>query len=103
MEPLDVPMIFQEDDFSCTPVCMKMVLEFFRRRHPTIPELDIASIAKATKTDEGGTMFVNIDVVNSILIKSIPSVEFLPGLGASTKRYRTRAKLSTSSYCMGDD
>jgi len=81
MAQLDVPLILQENDFSCTPVCIKMVLEYIRKKFVDIPELDIPTISKALKTDEAGTMFMNLKGINEALLKSFPSVDFIHGWG----------------------
>ena len=56
--PLDVPLEYQDDDFSCTPVCMKMVLEYIKDKFSSgFPNLDVARISEVLKTsaDIGGT------------------------------------------------
>jgi len=92
MGQLDVPMIYQEDDFSCTPVCIKMVLEYIRRKFPDVPDLDITTIAKAIKTDDGGTMFANLKGVNNELIKSSPSIDFVPEWGCKLEDIEAELK-----------
>jgi len=55
---LDVPLEYQDDDFSCTPVCMKMVLEYIKDKFSSgFPNLDVARISEVLKTsaDIGGT------------------------------------------------
>jgi len=84
MATLDVPLIYQEDDFSCTPVCIKMVLEYIRNRFTEgIPDLDVPSVTKAIKTsaDDGGTTFENIELINEKLIEAKPSLEFVARSG----------------------
>jgi len=84
MAPLDVPLFYQEDDVSCTPACIKMVLEFIRNRFTEgIPDLDVPSVAKAVKTsaDDGGTTFENIKLINEKIMKAKPSLEFVAGSG----------------------
>jgi len=84
MTILDVPLVFQEDDFSCTPVCIKMVLDYIRNRFGgDVPDLDVSAVAKAIRTsaDEGGTTFENIKRINEELIKAMPSLEFIAGSG----------------------
>ena len=81
--PLDVPLEYQDDDFSCTPVCMKMVLEYIRERFVSgFPKLDIAEISEILKTsaDLGGTTFDNIKNINEEFRKTRPSLEFVPGI-----------------------
>lgn len=80
---LDVPLEYQDNDFSCTPVCMKMVLEYVRGKFVSgFPELDIAAISETLKTsaDLGGTTFDNIKNINEEFKKTRPSLEFVPGL-----------------------
>jgi ABC-type bacteriocin/lantibiotic exporter with double-glycine peptidase domain len=86
MTSLDVPLIFQEDDHSCTPVCMKMVLEFVRRKFTQgIPDLDVPEVADAVRAsaDDGGTTFENIELINELLLDAKPSLEFVAGSGHS--------------------
>jgi len=81
--PLDVPIEYQEDDFSCTPVCMKMVLEYVKERFVSgFPNLDIAKISEIVKTsaDIGGTTFDNIKNINEEFKKTRPLLEFIPSL-----------------------
>jgi ABC-type bacteriocin/lantibiotic exporter with double-glycine peptidase domain len=80
---LDVPLEHQDDDFSCTPVCMKMVLEYVKSRFSDgFPNLDIAKISETLKAsaDLGGTTFENIKNINEEFKKTRPSLEFVPGL-----------------------
>jgi len=50
---IDVPLEYQEDDVSCVPVCMKMLLEFIRKENPTgyIPNLNVEEISQTVGTD----------------------------------------------------
>jgi len=80
---LDVPLEKQEDDYSCTPVCMKMVLEYIQDRFSEgFPDLDSSLIAETIKTkasnlaDDGGTTFENIELINEKLKKTRPSLRF---------------------------
>ena len=76
---LDVPLEYQEDDFSCVPVCIKMVLEFVRIKNVGgyIPNMNLEEISKAIGTDELGTPLDNIKMINEKLIKAVPSIEFV--------------------------
>lgn len=81
--PLDVPLEHQDDDFSCTPTCMKMVLEYVKNKFSGgFPNLDIAKISEILKTsaDLGGTTFDNIKNINDAFKKTRPSLEFVPNL-----------------------
>jgi ABC-type bacteriocin/lantibiotic exporter with double-glycine peptidase domain len=81
--PLDVPIEYQDDDFSCTPVCMKMVLEYIKERFSSgFPKLDIAKISEVIKTsaDIGGTTLDNIKNINDEFRKTRPSLEFVAGI-----------------------
>ncbi len=75
---LDVPLVYQEDDFSCVPVCMKMVLDFIRNQNPKsyIPPIDIKEICKVIGTDELGTSLEEVEKINAKLLKAVPSIEF---------------------------
>jgi ABC-type bacteriocin/lantibiotic exporter with double-glycine peptidase domain len=75
---LDVPMIFQENDFSCTPVCIKMVLEFIYKEHQegSFPNMNVEEICNAMGTDLLGTPLENVDNINKKLDKAVPSIEF---------------------------
>jgi hypothetical protein len=77
---LDVPVVYQEDDFSCVPVCIKMVLEFLRvqNRGGYIPNMDVREIAETVATDELGTSLENVRKINEKLVKAVPSLEFAP-------------------------
>jgi len=82
---LDVPLEYQEDDFSCTPVCIKMVLELVRKQNPNgyIPNINIEEISKTMGTDELGTPLENIQKINEKLQKTVPSIEFVAELNCS--------------------
>ena len=79
---LDVPLIEQEDDFSCTPLCILMVLKFIIDRFRSgFPDLDLEKISESikTSTDKGGTTFENIENINCLFNKTNPSLEIIPG------------------------
>jgi ABC-type bacteriocin/lantibiotic exporter with double-glycine peptidase domain len=81
--PLDVPIEYQDDDFSCTPVCMKMVLEYIKAKFVSgFPKLDLERISEVLKTsaDIGGTTLDNIKNINEEFKKTRPSLEFVSGL-----------------------
>lgn len=78
---MDVPIEYQDDDFSCTPVCMLMVLKYIKDKFTSgFPDLALATISKAIKTsaDEGGTTFDNIENINELFKKTSPSLEIVP-------------------------
>lgn len=54
---LDVPVVYQEDDFSCVPVCIKMMLEFIRTQNTDgyVLNMDVREIAETIGTDVLGT------------------------------------------------
>ena len=76
---LDVPLEYQEDDFSCVPVCIKMVLEYVRKHNPLgfIPNMDVKEISRTIGTDELGTALENVKKINEKLLKAVPSIEFV--------------------------
>ncbi len=79
--PLNVPIEYQDDDFSCTPVCMKMVLEYVKDKFSSgFPNLDVTRISELLKTsaDIGGTYLENIKNINEEFRKTRPSLEFVP-------------------------
>jgi len=75
---LNVPLEYQEDDFSCVPVCIKMILEFVRQQNTTgyVPNMNIEEISQAIGTDELGTPLQGIEKINEKLLKAVPSIEF---------------------------
>lgn len=80
---LNVPLEKQEDDYSCTPVCMKMVLEYIKDNFSSgLPDLDSTLIGETIKTkkgtglDDGGTTFENITLINEKLKKTRPPLKF---------------------------
>ena len=78
---LDVPLEYQDDDISCTPVCILMVLEFIKDRFVSgFPNLDLATISETVRTsaDIGGTTFENIENINELFKKTSPSLEIVP-------------------------
>jgi hypothetical protein len=78
---MDVPLEHQDDDFSCTPLCILMVLKYVANRFTSgFPSLDLATISEVVKTsaDIGGTTFENIENINSLFRKTSPSLEIVP-------------------------
>jgi len=75
---MSVPMEFQENDFSCVPVCIRMILEFVRQQNVDgfIPDMSIEEISAAIGTDELGTSLSQVDKINEKLLKAVPSIEF---------------------------
>jgi hypothetical protein len=93
--PLDVKIEYQDDDFSCTPVCMKMVLEFIRSRFTSgFPDLDIGTISEILKTsaDIGGTTLDNIENINEEFRKCRPSLEFVADINYKLEDIRREIK-----------
>lgn len=80
--PLDVSVEYQDDDYSCTPVCILMVLKYLKDKFVSgFPSLDLATISEAIKTsaDEGGTTFENIKNINELFNKASPSLDIVSG------------------------
>jgi hypothetical protein len=78
--PLDVPVEYQENDFSCTPVCILMVAKFIKDKFSQgFPNLDVAIISEAVKTDTGGTPYENIPNINELFKKTRPALEVVAG------------------------
>jgi hypothetical protein len=75
---IDVPIEFQEDDFTCVPVCIKMILEHIRQINPGgfIPVSTLKEISLAMGTDELGTPLSGTEGINEMLRKAHPSLEF---------------------------
>jgi len=77
---LKVPLILQQEDFFCVPVCIKMVLEYIRNLVPDgkIPNLEVEDIAKIIDTNEDGTVLDNINNLNSNreVLRAMPSLRF---------------------------
>lgn len=81
---VDVPLEHQDDDFSCTPLCILMVLRYLANRFTSgFPNLDLVTISEAVKAsaDIGGTNFENIHNVNSLFDKTSPSLDIVPSFG----------------------
>jgi ABC-type bacteriocin/lantibiotic exporter with double-glycine peptidase domain len=82
--PLDVPVEYQEDDYSCTPVCISMVLKYIKNKFRSgFPDLSLDTISKTIKTsaDEGGTTFRNIKNINDLFKKTSQFLEIAPEYG----------------------
>jgi ABC-type bacteriocin/lantibiotic exporter with double-glycine peptidase domain len=78
--PLDVPVEYQDDDFSCTPICILMVAKFIKDKFSQgFPNLDLKTISETIKTDAGGTAFENIRYINELFKKTRPSLEVVAG------------------------
>jgi len=78
---MDVPVEYQDDDFSCTPVCILMILKYIKGRFTSgFPDLSLSEISEAIKTsaDLGGTTFDNIENINELFKKTSPSLEIVP-------------------------
>jgi hypothetical protein len=78
---MDVPLEKQDDDFSCTPVCILMVLKYIKDKFTSgFPDLSLSAISEAVKAsaDIGGTYFENIQNINSLFEKTSPSLEIVP-------------------------
>jgi ABC-type bacteriocin/lantibiotic exporter with double-glycine peptidase domain len=78
---MDVPVEYQDDDFSCTPVCILMILKYIKDRFTSgFPDLSLSAISEAVKTsaDLGGTTFENIENINELFKKTSPSLEIVP-------------------------
>ena len=82
---LDVPLEYQDNDFSCTPVYIKMVLEFIRVQNPIgyVPNIDVEEISRTIGTDELGTPLQNVENINKKLVKAVPSIEFVAEINCS--------------------
>jgi len=76
---LDVPLIYQEKDFTCVPVCIKMVLDSIRAQNTNgyIPTMNVEEISMTIGTDELGTSLEDVEKINEKLVKAIPSIEFV--------------------------
>ena len=76
---LDVPAYRQETDYTCVPSCCRMTLDYANELLLTEPEprLDEDEICKIMRTNVMGTKFPNIENVNTLLVNSNPSIEFI--------------------------
>jgi len=76
---LEVPPICQEDDYSCVPFCILMILEYIRTQNARnyIPPITIEKISQVIGTDIDGTPLDNIEAINKELEKAVPSIEFV--------------------------
>src|SRR5208283_4154472 len=77
---LDVPVILQEEDFTCVPVCLRMVIEYLNRNilRSQIGDLEIPNIVTTVRCKRIGTSIYDVRNMNetSELLRAIPSVEF---------------------------
>jgi hypothetical protein len=75
---IEVPMEFQEDDYSCVPLCVKMIFDFIHQNNKDcyIPICTIEEIKLAMGTDLLGTSLSGVDGLNEMLLKARPSIEF---------------------------
>lgn len=74
---LEIPIILQQDDYTCVPCCIKMVLEHLSRVYNTIPIFELHDIVECIGTTDLGTPNgSNLDNINDMLIKCVPSIEF---------------------------
>lgn len=76
---LAVPLVKQENDYSCVPACLKMILEYVLQTNSGSyqPNLSVDKICEIVKTDELGTALENVELINQKLINTFPSVEFV--------------------------
>lgn len=77
-------MELQENDFACTPCCIKMILDFVRLTFKGfVPNMSVEEISRAIGTDELGTPLENVEKINEKLLKTLPSVEFKAEINCS--------------------
>lgn len=79
-----MPIILQEDSYSCVPVCLKMILDFLNKflketkSEVILPDFEVKDIAKIVNTREDGTLLGDVNNINrnEAILKAIPSIEF---------------------------
>lgn len=70
-------MFGQPTVYYCVPACIKMVLEYARKKYgKEIPRLSIKTIARVVGTTIDGTAPKDVENMNERLSKAVPSVEF---------------------------
>ena len=80
---LDIPLIRQEDSYSCVPICLKMILDFLNEflketsSDVVLPSFEVADIAKIVNTREDGTLLDDVKNLNQNkdILRAIPSIE----------------------------
>ena len=93
---VDVPLERQEDDFSCTPLCILMVLEYIAEKFKSgLPNLNLTVISEVVQTsaDIGGTTFPNIKNINTLFERTSPSLEIVPSFGCKFEEILEEIKI----------
>lgn len=73
---LQVPHVDQDDDYSCVPACVKMVVQFHHQRNNSLPNPTFDEIKRAIGTRPDGTMLDDVPKVNRLLKSATHKLEF---------------------------
>ncbi len=73
----DVPYLSQgNDDVGCVPACIKMIIEFYAKSFPDLPNPEMNALKKAMHYDDDGTPLDGVTDVNKILRGTAHQLEF---------------------------
>lgn len=73
----EISITLQQDDYSCAPYCIKMILDYLSQIYDSIPNIEPNEIAECIGTTEMGTPSgSNLDNINGLLTRCVPSIEF---------------------------
>lgn len=76
---LDLQPVYQPNNYTCVPACLKMILDYIRPTldmEENIPIFEVEQIADIVETKEDGTSFEDVRNLNKEILKANPSVEF---------------------------
>ncbi len=68
MPGIDVPYVSQgDDDTGCVWACIKMIVEFYHRKYPDLPNPDVEIIKRAIGYEKEGTPLEGVIGINQYL------------------------------------